>query len=523
MIFVLPCAAQDTAPQQPAAIVVHRSPASGLPVPIGFFSGEPPDIVLIPRGEGARGGRLWIRTGFNGIYIAGTVDGGQPDFPHTRDQLLSKDHVEVWLAASPGMDLPEIGWGHQFGEETLPKGEDSCTDWAKNTTDTRVAPDSEKKCRDWAAAQVRYRPFFGHLFLRQWLLSPDYATESYATPAYEEIQRRFSGLGDKIPEFMKPRGKPQMFLFPDQSGYSFEIMIPFDAFPPLPSLRPSDLYLLVDVFQAAPPGKKTGVYSTSSPARVYGKAATFNTLRLDPPLFFQLTPCELPLVGTDKRGGYHPAWFIPHPGFGPQDQSDTFIIINDPAGYRYEPAGLSPTVRPTHYFWQSPGPNEWVCGPHLTYKKAGQSESYTYTISDDGFEIKRHTDGSLLIKTGPRIWYSEFGSGQCGGCPRTDLRIFHLRADRKVFGALGLGDVINTPGLFSQDFTVSPDWSQITEYDLKGNEQNLPGSWSSTTWCLKPNSQRYQAETYVYEKCGEKGNVQPPNPPVLKGLRDWER
>jgi len=33
------------------------------------------------------------------------------------------------------------------------------------------------------------------------------------------------------------------------------------------------------------------------------------------------------------------------------------------------------------------------------------------------------------------------------------------------------------------------------------------------------NSQKDALDKYSYEKCGEKENVQPPNPPVLKELR----
>ena len=49
---------------------------------------------------------------------------------------------------------------------------------------------------------------------------------------------------------------------------------------------------------------------------------------------------------------------------------------------------------------------------------------------------------------------------------------------------------------FSQNFTVFSDWSQITEFDLKGNEKDLPGSWSSTSWCFKRDS---QTSIYMYE------------------------
>ena len=517
LLFLMPVGAQEAGAHHSAPINVHPSSFSKLPVPISNFDSAPPDIVLIPHGEGAPNGHLWVRTGHDGLYIAGKVDGEQPDFPRAGGQLLSKAHVEVWLAGSREVDLPELGWGNQFEDESLPNGEESCAAWAKQQEAPVTGGDREKKCREWASAQARYRPYFKRLFLRQWLLSPDFGIESFATPAFDQIQKRFSGLGDEIPELMKPRGMPKMFLFPNQSGYSFEIFVPIQAFPPLPSLRPQQLSLMVDVFNAAPAGRKMGAYSSSSPTRAYGKAATFNLLQLEVPLYFSLTPCDLPLAGSDKRGTHHPAWFIPSGKPGVQYESETFLVVNDPAGYRYDPAGLSPTVRPIHSFWKIAGTGEWVCGPDLTYKKGDQSETFPYTISEDGFETKRLPEGDLLIKTGPRVWYSEFGSGQCGACPWTDVRIFDLAPTMKLYQTLALGDVISAPALLSQDFTVSPDWKQITEYN-----QEQSGSWASITWCLEANNLKDQPGSYVYKECGKRENGQPPDPPILKELRDRE-
>jgi hypothetical protein len=99
------------AQEQPTVILVRSSPISGLPISIGLFSSEPPDIALVAHSEGSRAGHLWIKTAYNQqLYTAGKVDGDQPDFPRTTDQILSKDHVEVWLAATPDVDLPEIAW-----------------------------------------------------------------------------------------------------------------------------------------------------------------------------------------------------------------------------------------------------------------------------------------------------------------------------------------------------------------------------------------------------------------------------
>src|SRR5260370_27221814 len=95
---------------------------------INEYASGPPEIVLTPQGEGARKGRLWIRNIGKGLLIAGDIEGGPPDFPRDKDSLLAKDHVEIWLTAGVDPVLPPIGWGHQFGENTLADGADSCAD-----------------------------------------------------------------------------------------------------------------------------------------------------------------------------------------------------------------------------------------------------------------------------------------------------------------------------------------------------------------------------------------------------------
>jgi len=477
---------------------------------INEYTSVPPDINLTPQAEGARRGRLLDSNIGKGLLIAGDIEDGPPDFPHNKDSLLAKDHIEIWLAAAVDPALPPIGWGHQFGENTLPNGADSCVDNLEAPRDS--SPEALRACREWAAKQQKYRRYFQRLFLRQWVLAPDYAIESYAAPAYEEIASRFASK-QEIPELLKPRGTPRFWYSPSAKGYTFQVLIPYGIFPPLPSLDLRNLRLLVDVFSAAPAGKKMGTFSGSSPVRVWAKPETFNSLHIDPPRVFRMTPCDLPLSGTDIYGKVRDAWFIPQEEQKGEYESDAFLIVNGAAGYRYEPAGLSPNVRPIHDFWISVRPGEWVCGPQLAHKKDNQGTVFKQRVEAEGLATHRLPNEDLLVKIGPLVSYSEFGSGQCGTCPRTELDVYRLTPDNKIYEALKLGDVIAElgPSPQAQDFTVSPDWSQITEYDQEqDDEKGTPGTWSSTTYCLK-NSH--------YEKCGNKSDVVPPNPPILKELR----
>jgi hypothetical protein len=378
-------------PQKVAPVTVHAMDWAGHR---GFdqFKDVAPDMILIPRGDGARHGQIWVRTVRRfpnspaiDLYIVGKVDGPVPDFPPTRDLIPSKEHVEIWLAGSPDVEMPPLGWSHQFGQVTLPKGAESCEDWPKNDS---FAQDVDE-CPDWVASQVRYRRYFKRLFARQWLLGPNDAIESFATPAFKHIKDRYA---EGFPEFMKPQGKLQMihFFCPEPSGYAFEVLIPFEAFPPLPESHTTQLYLLVDVFNAVSHGKKTSVYSTSSPLQVWGNPSTLNVLHLDPPLTCPLTFCDLPLGETPEERKEHRTWVLPkslRTFVGTNVLDDTFVIENMFRCGGWSPGGLSPWVRETHHFEMGTRKEIglWVCGPNLTLVKNGKSQTLAEVIGQKGW------------------------------------------------------------------------------------------------------------------------------------------
>src|ERR1700675_4558597 len=213
ILLVLACSSLS-AQEKPVSV---PQMAASLQGSIAAFKGMPPDIALIPQGAGARNGHLWIRNVGHALVIAGEVDGDPPDFPKNQNWILSKDHIEVWLAAGTDVSMPAIGWGNQFNQNEFPKGQESCADFTKVQPGS---PDSlerrEQKCRDWVATQERYRPVFKRLFVRQWLLTDYYSVESYATPAFEAITRDFASdhpaYSEEVPSMLKPQGKIQMWV-----------------------------------------------------------------------------------------------------------------------------------------------------------------------------------------------------------------------------------------------------------------------------------------------------------------------
>ena len=82
ILLVLGCASLF-AQEKPISVTEMQS--SGLQGSIADFKRMPPDITLIPHGQGARNGHLWIRNGGYYLLIAGEVDGDPPDFPKNQN------------------------------------------------------------------------------------------------------------------------------------------------------------------------------------------------------------------------------------------------------------------------------------------------------------------------------------------------------------------------------------------------------------------------------------------------------
>lgn len=497
---------QARAQNSQSAIPVPQLDPGTVGQPSFRFAGGVPAVVhLIPHGNGARNGHVWVGNTGQSIRIVGEVDGEAPDWPKDRPSFLSKDHVEVWLAGVSDVKMPPIGWGDQFGEQQLDDLK-RCSDLHSYQGPEHNA-EAQQNCRDWFETQQEYRAIARRLFLRQWLLAENLSVESYATPAYGIISTKYAGDDLAI---LKPQGDVRFHAEQrsGKPGYIFEVDIPYSSFPPINTLQLSELRVMVDVFRAAPPGRREGPFSTTSAARADGKPDTFNVLRLDPPRVFELSPCGSKLEGTDAYGKVHAAWFIPKVTSGDSYQADAFLIVNEAHGYQYEPEEtVSPTVRPIHFFWHKIGTAEWACGPALTYRGGNTIREYGGEVSQEGFEARRTPDGRILIKEGPWVWHSEFGSGQCGACPRMKLKVMTLDSNLNLITLLDLEDRIGgPPEPSSGDITVSPDWSQVEKFEQTGpDKEHL--TWSSVMFCLKSGR---------YTECGRKVGVKPPDPPVIR-------
>jgi hypothetical protein len=448
--------------------------------------------------------------------------------------MLSSDHVEVWLSTAANVDMPPIGYGNQFGETDL-KSPDDCVPKDDNGKPGDPNTADVADCRRWFANQVEYRKQFVRLFTRQWLAAPSSDPnrtfeqfEDFATSAFYRLSEE--SYAHELPELLKPKaddGFASSFnakfdppvpdaaqsaqTKPVATGYTFDILVPWSAFPPSDQLNMHYLWLMIDVFTHAPDGKKMGALSTTSATRVWGKPASFNHVILNVPRRYSISPCAAAPSLVDLNGNVHAAWYFPAAGADPLILNSVFDVENPIEGYMYTPSGVSPIVRVEEHFWKTLPDGSSVCGPQLSLRNGKLAMSAKFSVEKNYFDVKRLDDGWLLVRSGPDTsTRSPFGSGMCGACTEVDLNLYAISPAGEVtqafdFDALLSGDE-GQPD--DADFYVSPDWSRVTtwvdsvHYSDGGND-GQQDAWTSTTWCLSG---------HTYKQCSEEKNVKPPDP-----------
>ncbi len=479
---------------------------------VGEWANVPPTFTLHPSPSG-RDGVVWIAQNNAGIIVAGKVSGGAPDYPRLAADLLAKDHIEVWLAFTRAPKMPPIGWGHQFGPQVI-TSEAECN--KKGSSDEPAHEPA--KCVQWFRAQAPWREKMRRLFVYQYAIAPGMAAEEFATPAYRAMLAVSSDL-ESTPNLTKsehemfaaaqPPAPPNTAKFrPTNDGYTFEAVFPWDALPPADSLDLSSVLLMVDVFSAAPAGRKTGAYSTTSTTRKWGDPSTFTVVRLASPRQYQIGDCAHRPSAKDIYGDQeYQLYYRPGPN---NVVNNTFFLHNTARGYQYEPQGMSPVVEKVDWFAKKISDHEWVCGKQLAYRRDDKVVWSEFTL-DPNFETKRLPDGTLLINDQPRVDYSYFGSGQCGACARPGITIYRVPPSGVTIDtALAWGDVVGNE-VDDADIHVAPDWSKVTIFEEFTNldKPDDPAKWRSETFCLQGST---------YNSCAKQENVPEPKPRILKDI-----
>lgn len=488
---------------------------------------SPPSLTLVPHSPQAHSGKIWLRSTDEGLHVWGRIEADEQGFhwPQQKSQMISGDHIEIWLATSRDVAMPKVGWGNQFGPIELKSLRD-CAGQAAGV------PGSETEdCERWYREQLTYRKYLRRLFIRQWLIAGSGSSsdqpqvfESFATEAYAGLSANF--FPENLPRQLQPEPvdgvtaeigaerQPEMrqnaagttYQYYRQTGYDFHLLIPYKAFPPAQQLKLADLYLMVDVFSSAPAGQKTGVYSSTSTMRRWGQPDTFNHILLGSPRNFSLTPCEYKNIQRDLYGKGHTSWFFPAQSTEDDELRSTFALINPAGGYMYSPGGLSPEVADSKYFWTEVTNGVTVCGPDLASRNGSTITRTEFKLDGGKFQAKAMPDGWTLVLSGPTAsTLSTFGSGACGACTVMDFNIFAMSPKGATKTALALHETLTGSGdnPAAVDLTITPDWQQVIFY-------RDTDSWTSTTYCL---------EGHLYTQCGQAQQAEPPSPPHFKEFR----
>ena len=519
---------------------------------------DPPTFELVPSSAQAHTGKVWVRAADNGLLILARIDAPEQGFrwPEQKSQMLGSDHVEVWLASSADVPMPAVGWGNQFGQSTLKSAAD-CTNAAEGMLGPGSSETSEEHCRRWYGEQMQYRQDLRRLFVRQWLVAgsggimggqfwPRNAFEAFASAAWSDLAANF--FERDLPKALRPREDDGVIAaFNDlvrrgateqsvvRTGYELYMVIPYSAFPPVAKTDLKDVYLAVDVYSAAPEGRKMGAVSSTAPGHAWGPPQTFNHVQLAEPQHYSISPCEARPAMTDMYGSEHAAWFYPVDRTKSDVVDSVIALINPAGGYMYEPGGVSPQADTKHYFWKTLPGGGVVCGPDLAYRKGATVTRSDNEVQDKYFDARTLPDGWTLVRDGPVMaTHSAFGSGQCGACPEVGFHMYAISPEGRITTALEIDqDLSGNEGVPSAaDLMVSDDWSHVTLFldsEDDGNPAKMKDTWQTREYCLNKDLharddvtalQHAQVhESYAYKACGTRQSVTPPTPPHYPEMR----
>jgi hypothetical protein len=430
---------------------------------------------------------VWLGQVPAGVVVAAEVRGAARARPDP-----ARFSIELSDADPPV--LPPIGWGHQFGFETLDE-EAEC--WQMDLGD-----DGGDICVPWFRAQVAHREALQPLLARRWSVSvedPDGMREDLAHPAFEGLA---PGIREKLAP-LEPVGSPTARSRPiagAEAALGLEILIPWDAFPPV---RPLDLEaVILGVGWDAGTGSRSG---DGDPARRRMLAA---------PLRHRLTACgyglreialfDRPEVSVRLPSEHAALFMIPDRSL---ELHRLIVIDNEAHGYQYEPDStmLSPAVFEADYSSIGLGEDESLCTPFLTYRKGervseaaartgtGEGSPWEFLVDSRHLETRQLEDGDWLVKQGPRVWWSYYGSGQCGACPRAGIDLFHVEvATGRLTPALSVVTVASGDGN-DIEIDLSDDWLEVAVYR------------SMTDWEIEPPTTTWKVTRYCFQEGDDPG------------------
>ncbi len=424
---------------------------------------------------------LWLGRSRDGLVVAGAIRDTDFKFAKNASELERRGRVEIWLSVAQPFELPPL----LYNDEGCP-GE---SDEAKRTA-----------CLEWVKQQTAFREQIPKLFTRMWRIAPGVAEEAYVTPVYDALTDKQS----HAMRFLRPFGLPEgKFKTAADGTVSFEILIPWNLFPPADRLSIEQLRFQVDLSNSwgGRPSFSTGSYDNNEP--------DLPIVGVMPPITSRIGPCGQPLFGYTIGGKQVPAFYFLAPAG--LDAGRVFVFDRDEQPYMPDiPAAdlVDPITREVMLFSQPLAKDELLCGPFMSYRKRGLIRQLGLWIGPTPgevsvdpigvFPVKRLADGTRLIRIGPiRSFYALSNKAS----PVWSMRIFSLTPSLEARDALSIGAwMYNVTGF---EIEMSDDWQRVTGfYQMEGND----GRWTSETFCL---------EGTTYRSCAKNPNSQPPAKRVL--------
>ncbi len=399
--------------------------------------------------------------------------------------------IYLWLKDSKDLNLPPIGWGNQFGHNTL-NTQDSCL--SEKADNTHQIVDNIDECKKWYQKQIKFREEFKKLFVRQWQMNSDTVGEKYASVAY-------SALSDYTKDNLKtlrPTSTPTI-KFSDNKingDYTFEIHIPWESLPPMSSLTLKDINIFISLSDLEEKDIKYQTMTLPSSREYYITSCKYelgNNYGVSKPIFSDLA---VPYIIPSKN----------------LNINKTIMIDNTTDGYQYDPnaSSTSPTAYEIdNYFEKNISRGETICGSQLSFIKNNKIIKTDISVSSTTLGIKHISNDEILVKNGPYSFYSYYGVGQCGMCVRGALNITYMNmltgtstTSYNFYTVFDANDV---------DFVISPDWKKLIKYEFGPKEEAVDRYdsdkyiWTSISYC-------YNDTAHIYEECASNKNATPPSP-----------
>jgi hypothetical protein len=399
-------------------------------------------------------------------------------------ELSSGGRLELWLSAANHIEMPPIrGW---FGDAPP---EERCDD-----LEEQVKP----RCLEWYRDQSAYRAKMKALFTRMWRIAPNLLQEVEASTAYQSL----TGAQQVAARQLKPSESPTAKFSIDatRNRISYEILVPWQAFPPVDRLNLERANLTFSVLQGG------SVLATTDHTLADITRPALRSFGFVPPLLSHFTPCEYPLA----RWAETPVYAFLDASLNLRDDF-TFHDLTQCCGAIMYPRmdAVSPQIVPVTRTVQRIGADEFVCSSPVAYRR-GTSISHSSFVADlgpyyhrfgdgtasDELTVFRLPNGSLLVRPKPSWWLQEQSYTHCAACPWGKFAVYLITTNGEIKEALSLEPVrVDMGSLFGYDVEVSPDWRTVTEFRSGGEH------WTSTRYCLKGGA---------YEQCGETSPSEPP-------------